>query len=221
MIARTSAFLFLAAVSSAAAAQTHDHAPVALQSSGKMEQAEPGSESWTYIKPGLSLAKYDSLLIQPTAVYAGPDAQFGAIPPPEREKYAGIVTTALQGQLAQVFPLVEKATARTIVLRVTLLGAQPTRGGVATATRLTTFGIATSAIKSVRGKPGTMTGSVLFAVEVFDGVSNELLAAAVRREHPDALDIPATLSTTDTVKAVARDFADQLRERLEAAKVAG
>lgn len=221
MIARTFAFLLMAAISSAAAAQTGDHAPVALQSSSKMEQAEAGSESWTYIKPGLSLAKYENLLIQPTAVYTGPDAQFGAIPQADREKFAGIVTSALQNELGQAFPLVDKASARTIVLRVTLLGAQPTRGGIATATRLTTFGLATSAIKSVRGKPGTMTGSVLFAVEAFDGASNELLAAAVRRESPDALDIPATLSTTDTVKAVARDFASELRRRLEAARAAG
>ena len=41
------------------------------------------------------------------------------------------------------------------------------------------------------------------------------MLAAVRRRTPDPLDIPATLSTRDTVKAVAREFADGARERLE------
>ena len=53
-------------------------------------------------------------------------------------------------------------------------------------------------------------------MEVFDGQTGELLLAAVRRRSPDALDVPATLSTTDTVKAVARELADGARKRLEA-----
>jgi hypothetical protein len=40
------------------------------------------------------------------------------------------------------------------------------------------------------------------------------LLAAVRRRTPDPLDVPATLSQTETVKAVAREFADGARKRL-------
>ena len=65
------------------------------------------------------------------------------------------------------------------------------------------------------GKTGTFTGSLLYSVELYDARSNELLLAAVRRRTPDPLDVPATLSTTDTVKAIAREFADGARERLE------
>jgi hypothetical protein len=96
-----------------------------------------------------------------------------------------------------------------------MLGAQKTKGGIATATRVTPLGFATSAVKSAMGKKGTFTGSVLFAVELFDARTNELLLAAVRRRTPDPLDVPATLSTTDTVKSVAREFADGARKRLE------
>ena len=48
-----------------------------------------------------------------------------------------------------------------------------------------------------------------------DARTNELLLAAVRRRTPDPLDVPATLSKTETVKAVAREFADGARKRLE------
>ena len=56
---------------------------------------------------------------------------------------------------------------------------------------------------------------MLFAVELYDARTNELLLAAVRRRHPDPLDVPATLGTEETVKAVAREFADGARDRLK------
>ena len=71
------------------------------------------------------------------------------------------------------------------------------------------------ALVIVMGKTGTFTGSLLYAVELYDARSNELLLAAVRRRTPDPLDVPATLSTTDTVKAIAREFADGARKRLQ------
>ena len=113
------------------------------------------------------------------------------------------------------FPTPAKPQADTLRIQVTLLGGQKTKGGVATATRVTPIGIGLSAVKSALGKQGTFTGSLLYAVEVYDAQTNELLLAAVRRRTPDPLDVPATLSTTDTVKAVAREFADGARKRLE------
>ena len=92
---------------------------------------------------------------------------------------------------------------------------EKTTGGIATATRVTPFGFATSAVKSALGKSGSFTGSVLYAVELYDAQTRELLLAAVRRRTPDPLDVPATLSTTDTIKSVARDFANSARRRLE------
>ena len=195
-------------------AQTKEHAPVSLSSSRSMTQDKPNSESWTYVKPKLDLAKYKAVYIQPTAIYRGPDAQFDAISDEDKAKYAAILTNALDVELRKSFTIAPKPAAGVLDIRMTLLGAQKTKGGVATATRVTSFGLATNAIKSLAGKPGTFTGSLLLAIEVADGGNGELLAGAVRRRSPDALDIPATLSTTDTAKAVARDFAQKLREKL-------
>ena len=71
---------------------------------------------------------------------------------------------------------------------MTLLGAKKTAGGVATATRVTPLGFATSALKSALGKSGTLTGSILYAVEAYDARTGELLIGAVRRRTPDPLD---------------------------------
>ena len=207
--------LMMMTAATPAAAQTRDHAPVSLGSSSKMIQDAPESESWTYAEPRAAFAKYRTLIIDPAVVYQGPDAQFEGIDYADRTKFADILTQELRTEMAKSFPAPAKAQADTLRMRVTILGAQKTRGGIATATRVTPLGFATSAVKSALGKKGTLTGSILLAVELFDARSNQLMLAAVRRRTPDPLDVPATLSTTDTVKSVSRDFADRARKRLE------
>jgi hypothetical protein len=106
-------------------------------------------------------------------------------------------------------------------MQLTLVGLEDTQGGVATATRVTPMGFALSTVNSLRGKKGSFTGSALVALEVTGGRKDELLVAAVRRRAPDALDIPATLSMTDTMNAISRDFGRELRDRLLASGVIG
>ena len=203
-------------IASSAVAQTRDHAPVSLPSAGQMMQDKPGSESWTYAQPASRFQKYRTVMVGETAVYQGPDAQFEGIEMNDRARFAQIITRELRSEIAKTFPAPAKAKSDTLRLQVTILGATKTRGGLATATRVTPLGFATSALKSALGKTGSLTGSILYAVEVRDARTNELLLAAVRRRTPDPLDIPATLSTTETVNAVAREFADGARKRLEA-----
>ncbi len=205
----------LLAIPMTAMAQTRDHAPVSLRSANKMTQDKANSESWTYVQPAAKFQKYRTVIVADTTIYKGPDAQFEGIEPADRARFANIMTEELRSEIAKSFPAPARPQADTLRLQVTILGASKTTGGLATATRVTPFGFATSALKSALGKSGSLTGSILFAVEVYDAKTNELLLAAVRRRTPDALDVPATLSTTETVKAVAREFADGARKRLE------
>jgi hypothetical protein len=207
--------LLFIATSTALSAQTRDHAPTTLPSASVLQQDARESESWTYARPGLNLGAYRSMMIVPTSVYAGPDSQFDGVDQADRQKFAGIVTEALRRELAKSFPIVTTPKADTLRLKVTLLGAQTTKGGIATATRVTPLGLASSALRSITGKEGRFTGSLLLALELNDGKTDVLQFAAVRRRSPDALDIPATLSTTDTVKAVSQSLAKDIRERLQ------
>jgi len=197
-----------------AISQTRDHAPVSLQSASRMAQDKAGTESWTYVQPRERFAKYRTVMIADTIVYRGPDAQFEGVEPADRAKFASMITQELRSEMAKSFPTPARAQADTLRLQVTILGATKTKGGLATATRVTPFGFATSALKSALGKTGTLTGSILYAVELYDARTNELMLAAVRRRTPDPLDVPATISTTETVKAIAREFADGARKRL-------
>ena len=205
----------MALMPAAAGAQTKDHAPVSLQSSRLMSQDRAGTESWTYSQPRSVFTKYRTVIVDPTVVYKGPDAQFDNIDQSARQKIAAVVTEELRSEIAKTFPAPAKPQADTLRVKVTILGATKTQGGLATATRVTPIGMGLSALKSALGKAGSLTGSVLYAVELHDGRTNELLLAAVRRRTPDPLDVPATVSQDATVKAVAREFADGARKRLE------
>jgi len=198
-----------------AVAQTRDHAPVSLKSSSRMTQDKANSENWTYVQPRNVFTKYRTVIVDPAVVYQGPDAQFEGIDSADRYKAASVITNELRQELAKTFPSPASPQADTLRLKVTILGATKTKGGIATATRVTPVGFGLSALKSALGKPGTFTGSVLFAVELHDGRTGELLLAAVRRRTPDPLDVPATISQDETIKAVAREFADGARKRLE------
>ena len=207
--ARAAAPAAILMLATPAIAQTQDHAPVDLPDAQLMTQDKAGSESWTYVNPSVNFTTYRNVIVDPTSVYTGPDAQFGDISQADRDQYAILMTDELRSEIGKSIPAPSGPPgADTLRLRVVLLGAQKTVGGVATATRATPIGLGLNAFKSLIGKKGTLTGSLLFAVEGYNGKSGELLFTAVRRRTPDPLDIPATLSTTDTVKAVARDFAD-------------
>ena len=198
-----------------ASAQTKDQAPVGLSSSKKMSQDKANTESWTYAQPQSVFKKYRTVIVDATTVYKGPDAQFDGVAPADRSQYAAVITSELRQEIAKSFPAPATPQADTLRVKVTILGATKTKGGIATATRVTPMGFGLSAVKSALGKGGSFTGSLLYAVEVYDARTNELLLAAVRRRTPDPLDVPATISQEETVKAVAREFADGARKRLE------
>ena len=69
-------------------AQAEDHAPVSLPSAQQMTQDKAGTESWTYAQPTSRFLRYRTVIVDPTVVYQGPDAQFEGIDPADRAKYA-------------------------------------------------------------------------------------------------------------------------------------
>src|SRR5215204_1462933 len=86
-----------------ATAQTKDHAPTALASSARMAQDKAGSESWTYAQPISVFSKYRTVIVDPTTVYQGPDAQFNGVDSADRYKYASIITDELRSELLKSF----------------------------------------------------------------------------------------------------------------------
>ncbi len=213
--------LLLAAIPAVAQAETKNptkqQAPAELASAPELAQDKANKESWTYRKDGLDVSGYKSILIDPTAVYTGADAQFGKISSADQQKYAGIVTKAMTTELGKALPVVGQPGPGVLRLKFTLIGMTTTQGGLATVTRVLPVGLVLNTVKSAADKKGSFTGSLLYAVELSDADTGELLIAAVRRTAPDAMDIGSTLSTQDTVESISDHLAKSYRDRLGSA----
>ncbi len=192
-------------------------APSQLRSAPKLREDPGKSDSWTYRNPRASIAGYQRFSILPTNVYSSPTARWGSTTPAQRARYAAYMTNALRTELGKSFEIVERPGPGVASMRLTLLGVETTTKVAATVSRATPLGLAFHGVKSLAGKQGSFTGSAQVALEITDSRSGELLFAAVRRRSPDALDIKATLSTEQTVEAVADDIASSVRKALERA----
>src|SRR5688572_26472865 len=120
-ICRLGGLPMLLLIAGPALAQTKDHAPVALPSARLMEQDKAGTESWTYAQPASVFTKYRTVIVDPTTVYQGPDAQFDGVDPADRYKYASVITDELRQEIAKTFPAPARPQGDTLRLRVTIL----------------------------------------------------------------------------------------------------
>jgi hypothetical protein len=201
----------LATLPSAALAQPSQD----LQSAAQLTE-DGHSDSWSYRDPKADLTKYKSFLVEPTVVSTDPSGKWGKVSEADRQKYAGLFTAALKAELGKSYSLASERGPGVGVIRLTLLGVKAA-SPVAIATKVTPIGFGLTAVKSIAGKPGSFSGSAQVAFELTDSESGELVAAAVRRKSPDALDIGASTSTDATIAAVAKDAASAIRAGLDKA----
>jgi hypothetical protein len=189
--------------------------PSSLQSTSYLGSDQTVAGSWTYKSPQANFAKYRRVMIDPVTLYTGPEANFKEIEPADQTKYATAVGDSFSKILRQKYQLVGGAAPDVLRIHVTLIGVEPTVGGVATASRILPIGLAVNAVRGAQSEGGTMTGGIDLAVEFFDSQSGELVAAAVRHIMPGALNFEATLSTSDTVNVCAEDAATKVRDALD------
>jgi hypothetical protein len=189
--------------------------PSSLQSTSYLASDQAVAGAWTYRSPQANLSKYRRVMIDPVTVYSGPEANFKDIAPADQAKYATAVSDSFSRVLREKYQVVGGAAPDVLRIHVTLLGVQPTVGGVATVSRALPVGLAVNAVRAAQSEGGTMTGGIDLAVEFFDSQTGEVVAAAVRHIEPGAFNLEATMSTSDTVNACADEAATKVRDALD------
>lgn len=174
---------------------------------------EPGA--WTYLDPSADIASYRRFILDPPRVLKSDSSSFAGLSVAEVQAVAAMFVEETRKALGTKYPVVTTPGPGVARLRFTVLGVSKTVPYVATATRVIPISAAINLLSQGAGHGGTLTGSVTYGIEAFDSQSGKLLAAAVRRLTPGAFDIPSTLGTMDTARAVARDAAAKLRARLD------
>jgi hypothetical protein len=164
---------------------------------------------------GVNWRSYDKLIIDPVTIYRGPDQQFGDLSEIDKAKLAAYMDDAFAEKLRHRFTLVSAAMPSTLRLKLTLTGAATNTAVLAPLTRFDLSGGLYNGVQSVRGGEGLMTGSVLYAVEIYDAATARLLGAYVTKQYPNAYNIGATMGSLAAAKTGIDKGAEALAEQFK------
>lgn len=158
---------------------------------------------------------YGTVLLEPVVIYRGRDNQFEKVSEAEKKELAGYTQEQFLHKLqSSRLQFARDPQGRTLRIRITLTGARPTAKVLGTAMRFDLAGGTYNIVQSARGKEGAFTGSVSYAVEIYDAASGQLLCAYVGKQYPNAMNVKATFGRLDAAKVGIGKAAADLVARL-------
>src|SRR5207253_3833444 len=143
-------------------------------------------------KANVDWSKYSAVILEPITVYQAPDNQFGNLTQADKQTLTQYMHRQLSERLQERIKLKRVAAPYALRVKLTLTGAQTTTPFLGTFTRFDLAGGPYNIVQSIRGKEGSFTGSVSYAVEIYDSSNNRLLNAYVTKQYPNSLNISAT-----------------------------
>jgi hypothetical protein len=161
-------------------------------------------------KANVHWSKYSAVILEPITVYQAPDNQFGDLTQADRQTLSQYMHRQFSERLQERFKLTRVTAPNALRVKLTLTGAQTTTPFLGTFTRFDLAGGPYNIVQSIRGKEGSFTGSVSYAVEIYDASNNRLLNAYVTKQYPNSLNISATRGSLSAAKTGIDKGADAL-----------
>ena len=187
-----------------------------LQAAGKLEKQKEGPAEYLYKAPGVDFKQYSKFIIPPTVIYTGSDAQFGDVPEKDRQEIADFITSEFTKVLNDGgYPVVTQPGPGVAELKFTLAGLELTSPAGATVTHLLPVGVVANLGKGAAGSQGSFMGSVIFAGEIYDSQSSDLIAAFVTKQYAGALDYTEVASSLGSAKVGVTKAAEDFKARLD------
>ncbi|ACT06958.1 putative lipoprotein [Dickeya chrysanthemi Ech1591] len=159
--------------------------------------------------------KYTSMIIEPVALYSGSDNQFGDLSTSDRQQLAAYMQTKFEEALRPRFKAATASAPETLRLKLTLTGAETTTQVVGTFTKFDLAGGPYNIVQSIRGQKGMFSGSVSYAVEIYDSTSNRLLHAYVAKQYPNAMNVSASIGALSAAEVGIDKGAEELANSLK------
>jgi Protein of unknown function (DUF3313) len=176
-------------------------APNPSDSSGRVPYRYASSVQWR---------QYDKVMLDPVVVYRGRDNQFGEMSEQDKAALATYMRTRFQESLSTRFTVADRSGPSTLRVRLTLTGAVANTPVLGTLSRFDMAGAVYNGVQTARDGEGSMTGSVIYVVEIFDAPSGRLLSAFVSKQYPTPYDIPASVGALAAAQAGIDKGADAL-----------
>lgn len=158
---------------------------------------------------------YSSVMIDPVTIYKGTDHQFGEVKPEDQQTLADYMQEQFGKALKERYRIVASPGPDTLRVHLVLTGAETTTPVLGTFTKIDLGGGIYNIVQSVRGKEGMMTGSVSYAVEIYDAPTNRLLQAYVAKQYPNAMNIGASFGSLGASKVGIEKGAEELAMQMK------
>jgi len=176
-------------------------APNPSDSSGRVPYRYAAQVEWRH---------YDKVMLDPIVVYRGRDNQFGEMSERDKTALAAYMRTRFQETLSTRFAVTNNRAPNTLHVRLTLTGAVANTPVLGTLSRFDLAGVVYNGVQTARDGEGSMTGSVIYVVEIFDAPSGRLLSAFVSKQYPTPYDIQASVGSLAAAQAGIDKGADAL-----------
>jgi hypothetical protein len=161
-------------------------------------------------KTNIDWRRYSDFVLDPVAIYRGSDGQFEDVSEDDKAFLARYMQNQFTDKLNARFRNAPGRNANAVRIKLTLTGAKTNTAVLSTFSRFDLLGGPYNAVQAIRGKEGAMTGSVSFAVEIYDASTNELLGAYVTKQYPNAWNLKAGIGARSASIAGIENGADQL-----------
>ncbi|MEM5398592.1 DUF3313 domain-containing protein [Paraburkholderia unamae] len=159
-------------------------------------------------------SRYSQVIVDPVAVYRGADNQFGDLSDSDKDVLAAYMHKTFADTLSKRFDLATQPSPATLRVKLTLTGAEKTTAVVGQAMHFDIAGNLYNGVQAIRGGKGAFSGSVSYAVEVYDSASGRLLRAYVTKQYPNAMNLPAAFGSLSAAETGIDKGADALVEQL-------
>ena len=201
----------------AGCATTHPMPYQGLESSTYLrpnEQSRRGHEPYVY-NTAVDWKRYSTFIVDPVEIYRGPDNQFEKVSEEGKQELATYMHDQFDEKLRQKYAPVSSPQRDTLRIKMTLTGAKPTKQIIGTVMKMDLAGGPYNATQAIRGGEGAFSGSVSYAVEIYDATTNRLLKAYVDKQYPNAMNMKSTFGALTASKTGIRKGADTLLESMQ------
>jgi len=207
---RTAALALCVALAACSTLQPVPYAGVASSSKLRVNQRDTTGRMPYEYKADINWAKYSAAIVDPVVIYNGADNQFEKISEEDKETLARYMQVEFTDQLSRRFRTSVAPGNETLRIKLTLTGAKTNTNVLNTVLHFDLLGGPYNAVQAVRGKEGMMSGSVSFAVEIYDSSTDALLGAYVAKQYPNAWNLPAGMGSMAAAEVGVQKGAEQL-----------
>ena len=210
-------FTVTAALALAACASVQPVAYNGIASSSQLQRNRDDDSvkvPYRYTSP-VTWSRYTQVTLDPVIVYQGSDNQFGDMKDADKTALADYMAKTFAAKLAKRFEVANQAGPHTLRVKLTLTGAEKTTLLAGQAMHFDLAGNLYNGVQAIRGGQGAFSGSVSYAVEVYDSESGHLLKAYVSKQYPNAMNLPAAFGSLNAAKTGLDKGADALIAQLD------